>query len=119
MIAKKLLAVNHFTNSKKSKIFRIFPPFGAYNVIMEEKEIKFDIVILSNPFVKYSPLSFGTAFTNIHYLLDEKVSKSQKNLEEYFKIHGPIYDENGNAHEFTHITTFSNMGEEMYHINFK
>ena len=52
---------------------------------MEEKEIKFDIVILSNLMVKYSPFSFGTAFTNIQYLLEEKVSKTQKNLEEYFK----------------------------------
>ena len=86
---------------------------------MEEKEIKFDIVILSNLMVKYSPFSFGTAFTNIQYLLEEKVSKTQKNLEEYFKTYGPIYDENGNAHEFKNITTFSNMGEEMYHINFK
>ena len=86
---------------------------------MEEKEIKFDIVILSNPTVKYSQLAFGTAFTNIQYLLEDKVSKSQKNLEDYFKIYGPIYDENENPHEFKNITTFSNMGAEMYHINFK
>ena len=58
-------------------------------------------------------------FTNIQYLLEEKVSKTQKNLEDYFKIYGPIYDENENPHIFESITTFSNMGEEMYHIKFK
>ena len=86
---------------------------------MEEKETKFDIVILSSPMVKYSPFSFGTAFSNIQYLLEEKVSKTQKNLEEYFKIYGPIYDENGKDHEFKNITAFSNINEEMYHRIFK
>ena len=86
---------------------------------MEEKEIKFDVIIASNPSIKYSPLAFGTAFTNIQYLLEEKVSKTQKNLEDYFKIYGPIYDENENPHIFENITAFSNMGENMYHINFK
>jgi len=86
---------------------------------MEEKEIKFDIVILSNPMVKYSPFAFGTAFTNIQYLLSESVTKSQKNLEEYFKIYGPIVDENNVEHEFKNITTFSDTNKTIYHINFK
>ena len=86
---------------------------------MEEKEIKFDIVILGDPLLKYSPFAFGNAFINIQYLLDEKVSKAQKNLDEYFKIYGPIIDYNGNSYVFKSVTTLSNMGEEMYHINFK
>lgn len=86
---------------------------------MEQKEFKFDVVILSNPMVKYSPFAFGTAFTNIQYLLDARVSKAQKNLEEYFKINGPIIDENGIEHEFKNITTFADINGESYHINFK
>ena len=86
---------------------------------MEEKEIKFDIVILSNPFIKYSQFAFGSAFTNIQYLLTEKISKTQKNLEEYFKIYGPIVDYEGNSYVFKTVTSLSNMGEIIYHLNFK
>ena len=86
---------------------------------MEEKEIIFDIVIIGNPLLKYSPLAFGTAFTNIGGLLTDKVSKTQKNLEEYFKIYGPIVDYEGNQYTFKSVTTFSDMHSEKYHLNFK
>ena len=83
-----------------------------------DKEIKYDIVIVKEPLLKYSPLAFGTAFTNIEYLLDEKVNKTQKNLESYFKIYGPIVDCEGNEYVFKNVTTFSNLREESYHLNF-
>ena len=86
---------------------------------MEEKEIVFDIVILGNPLLKYNPFAFGTAFTNIQGLLTDKVSKSQKNLEDYFKIYGPITDYEGNQYTFRNITTYTDMGGEKYHLNFK
>ena len=86
---------------------------------MEKEEIKFNIIILGDPLLKYSPFAFGNAFINIEYLLDEKVSKTQKNLDDYFKIYGPITDYEGNSYVFKSVTTFYDMGKESYHINFK
>ena len=86
---------------------------------MEEKEIIFDIVIVGNPLLKYSRFAFGTAFTNIDYLITDKILKTQKNLEEYFKIYGPIVDYEGNQYTFRNVTTFTDMNGEKYHLNFK
>lgn len=86
---------------------------------MEEKEIKFDVVIVNNPLVKYSPMAFGTAFTNVQYLFDDKISKTQKNFEEYFKIYGPIVDCEGNSYTFKNVTTLSTTNGMIYHLNFK
>lgn len=85
---------------------------------MKEKEINFDI-ITSNPFVKYSPFAFGTAFTNIQGLFDEKLSKTQKNFEEYFKVYGPIIDCEGNAYTFKNVTIITTMEGVKYHLIFK
>jgi len=86
---------------------------------MEEKEIVFDIVIIGNPLLKYSRFAFGTAFTNIGYLITDKVSKTQKNLEEYFKIYGPIVDYEGNQYVFKNVTIMTSSIGTLYHLNFK
>lgn len=84
-----------------------------------EEEIKFDIVIIGEQLLKYSPFAFGTAFTNIQHLLSDKISKSQKNLEDYFKAYGLITDKEGNTFEFKNITSFSTKQGTIYHLNFK
>ena len=86
---------------------------------MEENTINFDIVIINNPIVKYSPFAFGTAFANVEYLFDEKISKTQKNFEDYFKVYGPIVDCDGNSYTFKNITTLSTTEGVIYHLNFK
>ena len=45
---------------------------------MEEKETKFDIVILSSPMVKYSPFSFGTAFSNSVFARRKGLKNTEK-----------------------------------------
>lgn len=83
-----------------------------------EKILDFDVVILGNP-TKYSRFSFGTTLTNIDCLLEESLVKTQKNLTEYFKIYGPIFDCEGNSYTFKNVTSFKDMNKDMYHLNFK
>ena len=86
---------------------------------MEEKEVLYDLVIGDN-LIKYSPLAFGSAFSNIQYLFDKNIMKTNKNFEEYFKIYGPLIDENGKEYKFKSVTVFMNSNNEaLYHINFK
>ena len=78
-----------------------------------EKNFNFDVVILENP-IKYSRFSFKTALTNVDCLLEESMAKTQKNLAEYFKEYGPIFDHDGNSFIFKDVT----MAGEKYHLNF-
>ena len=86
---------------------------------MEDKEINYDLVIGDN-MVKYSPLAFGSAFSNAEYLFDGSLLKINKNFEEYFKVYGPLIDETGKEHKFKAVTTFvDNTNNVLYHIVFK
>lgn len=83
-----------------------------------DDEIKYDIVIIDDP-INYSPFAFGSAFANIQYYLYDKLYKTQRSLEEYFKLYGCITDHNGNTFKFDSVESDMIGNEIMYHLNFK